>query len=76
MSCQDSSPHSYSSLSENENATPSGRKGNLVGLGATGTLGSTGLEAVLEAAVDIAEGAHAAGAGGLAALSLLTPVDC
>lgn len=51
-------------------------KGNLVGLGATGTLGSTGLEAVQEAAVDIAEGAHAAGAGGLAALSLLTPVDC
>lgn len=76
MSCQDPSPHSYSSLSDNENATPSGRKGNLVGDGATGTLGGTGLEAVKEAAVDIAQGAHAAGAGGLAALGLLTPVDC
>lgn len=75
MSCQDPSPHSYSSLSDNENATPSGRKGNLVGDGATGTLGGTGLEAVKEAAVDIAQGAHAAGAGGLAALGLLTPVE-
>lgn len=45
-------------------------------LGATGALGGTGLEAVLEAAVDDAQGAHAAAAGGLAALGLLTPVDC
>lgn len=44
-------------------------------LGATGALGGTGLEAVQEAAVDDAQRAHAAAAGGLAALSLLTPVD-
>lgn len=47
----------------------------LSGLGATGALGGTGLEAVLEAAVDETQGAHAARAGGLAALGLLTPVD-
>lgn len=47
----------------------------LSGLGATGTLGGTGLEAVQEAAVDITQGTHAAGAGGLAALGLLAPVD-
>lgn len=51
-------------------------KGNLVGLGTASTLGGTGLEAVQEAAVDITQGAHATGAGGLAALGLLTPVDC
>lgn len=45
-------------------------------LGATGALGGTGLEAVLEAAVDVTQGAHAAAASGLAALGLLTPVDC
>lgn len=45
-------------------------------LGATGTLGGTGLEAVTEAAVDVAQRAHTAAAGGLAALGLLTPVDC
>lgn len=59
-----------------KNATPNLTTGNLVGLGATGTLGGTGLEAVQEAAVDIAQGAHAAGASGLAALGLLAPVDC
>lgn len=48
---------------------------DLVSLGATGTLGDTGLEAVSEAAVDVAQRAHAAAAGGLAALGLLTPVD-
>lgn len=58
------------------NATPNGTTGNLVALGATGALGGTGLEAVLEAAVDVAQRAHAAAAGGLAALGLLTPVDC
>lgn len=45
-------------------------------LGALGALGDTSLEAVQEAAVDNAQGAHAAGAGGLAALGLLTPVVC
>lgn len=45
-------------------------------LGALGALGDTSLEAVQEAAVDSAQGAHAAGAGGLAALGLLTPVVC
>lgn len=48
----------------------------LSGLGATGALGGTGLEAVQEAAVDNTQGAHATGAGGLAALGLLAPVDC
>ena len=66
-------PLFFSSLSENENATPIGKY--LSGLGATGALGGTGLEAVQEAAVNITQGAHAAGAGGLAALGLLAPVD-
>lgn len=43
--------------------------------GATGTLGDTGLEAVVEAAVDLLEVAHSAGTGGLSALGLLAPVD-
>lgn len=78
MSCQDITPHSFSSLSENEQRDAEWTTGNLVSLsgGATGTLGGTGLEAVCEAAVDVAEGAQATGAGGLAALGLLTPVDC
>lgn len=41
---------------------------------ATGTLGSTGLETILEFAVDGLEVTHAAGAGGLAALGLFAPV--
>ena len=50
---------------------------NLLALGGTaGGLGGAGLEAVLEAAVDVAEVAHSAGAGGLSPLGLLTPVDC
>ena len=51
-----------------------GHRKTLVALGATSALGGTGLEAVLEAAVDVAQRAHAAAAGGLAALGLLTPV--
>lgn len=42
---------------------------------AMGTLGNTGLEAVLEFAVDGLEVTHATGAGGLTALGLLAPVD-
>lgn len=52
-----------------------GQRENLVALGATGALGGTGLEVVQEAAVNVAQRAHAAAAGGLAALGLLTPVD-
>lgn len=52
------------------------RKGRLSSLGATGTLGRTGLEAVLELAVDGLEVSHAAGASGLPSLGLLAPVDC
>lgn len=50
----------------------------LCGLGgrATGALGSALLEAVLEAARDGLERAHAAGTGGLSPLRLLAPVDC
>jgi len=52
----------------------------LVGLGhdgvVAGVLGLAVLEAVLEAPRDVLEVAHAAGAGGLPALGLLTPVDC
>ena len=59
-----------------KNATPIGKTGNLVVRGATGTLGGTGLEAVLEAAVNFAQRAHAAAAGGLAPHSLLAPVVC
>lgn len=76
MSCQDMPPSFLPASPRTKNATPIGTTGNLVGLGATGTLGGTGLEAVLEAAVDVAQRAHAAAAGGLAALGLLTPVDC
>lgn len=49
---------------------------DLVGLRATGALGSADLESVLEAAVDISEVGHAAGTGRLASLGLLAPVDC
>ena len=52
------------------------RKGRLSSLGATGTLGGAGLEAVLELAVDGLEVGHAAGASGLPSLGLLAPVDC
>lgn len=45
-------------------------------LGTTGTLGSAGLEAVLEASGHGGEGSHAAGTGGLPALGLLGPVVC
>jgi hypothetical protein len=41
-----------------------------------GTLGSTGLEAVLELASNGAEVPHAASTGGLSSLSLLGPVVC
>jgi len=51
----------------------------LVGLGhdgvVAGVLGLAVLEAVLEAPRDVLEVAHAAGAGGLPALGLLTPVE-
>jgi hypothetical protein len=79
MSCQDvrPTPHFFSSLSEQRKRDAEWKNiVDLSGLGATGALGGAGLEAVREAAVDVAEGAHAAGAGGLAALGLLTPVDC
>lgn len=76
MSCQDPSLHSFPASPRTKTRRRADEKGNLVGLGATGTLGGTGLEAVQEAAVDITQRAHAAGAGGLAALGLLTPVDC
>ena len=33
-------------------------------------------EAILEAPADVLQVAHATGAGGLAALGLLAPVDC
>ena len=49
---------------------------NLLALGTAGGLGGAGLEAVLEAALDVAEVAHSAGAGGLSALGLLAPVVC
>lgn len=80
MSCQDvrPTPHFFSNLSEQRKRDAEWE--NIVDLGAllgaTGALGGTGLEAVREAAVDVAEGAHAAGAGGLAALGLLRPVVC
>lgn len=45
-------------------------------LGATGTLGSAGLESVLELAVDRLEVTHAASAGGSSSEGLLTPVIC
>ena len=41
---------------------------------ATGVLGHTSLESVLEAAGDVLEVSHAASADGLSALGLLTPV--
>ena len=53
-----------------------GEMASLVVLGTAGTLGDTGAEAVLEALVDILQVSAAAGAGGLAALGLLAPVDC
>jgi hypothetical protein len=77
MSCQDvrPTPHFFSSLSEQRKRDAEWENiVDLGALGATGALGSTGLEAVREAAVDVTEGAHAAGAGGLAALGLLAPV--
>lgn len=43
---------------------------------ATGTLGHTGLEAVLELAGNGAKVPHAAGTGGLSSLGLLGPVVC
>lgn len=46
------------------------------GGGATGALGGTLLEAVLELAVDGLQVLHAARAGGLSSLGLLAPVDC
>lgn len=58
-----------------ERKCDAGSRNDLVSLGATGALGDTGLEAVSEAAVDNAQRAHTAAAGGLAALGLLTPVD-
>lgn len=76
MSCQYPSPHAFPNSPVTKTRRRVDEKGNLVGLRATSTLGGTGLEAVQEAAVDIAQGAHAAGAGGLASLGLLTPVDC
>lgn len=45
-------------------------------LGTTSALGGADLEAVVEAAVDLLEVTHSAGAGGLSALGLLAPVDC
>lgn len=47
---------------------------DLLALGATSALGGAGLEAVLEATVNLLEVPHAAGTGGLAALGLLAPV--
>lgn len=44
--------------------------------GAAGVGGRAGLESVLEAARDVLEVPHAAGAGGLPPLRLLAPVDC
>jgi hypothetical protein len=79
MSCQDVRPvpHFFSSLSEQRKRDAEWENiVDLRALGATGTLGGTSLEAVREAAVDVAEGAHAAGASGLAALGLLAPVVC
>lgn len=45
-------------------------------LGATSTLGSADLEAVLEASVDDLKVSHSAAASGLSSLGLLAPVDC
>lgn len=53
-----------------------GEMASLVVLGTAGALGDTGAEAVLEALVDVLQVSAAAGAGGLAALGLLAPVDC
>lgn len=44
-------------------------------LGTTSALGGADLEAVVEAAVDLLEVTHSAGAGGLSALGLLAPVE-
>lgn len=49
---------------------------SLLGLGTTSALGDTNAEAVLEALVDVLDVTHAAAAGGLSSLGLLTPVDC
>lgn len=49
---------------------------HLVLRGSPGTLGSAGLESVVESAVDLADVLHAAGTGGSASESLLAPVDC
>lgn len=46
------------------------------GDGATGTLGSAGLEAVLEPPGNVLQVAHAASAGGLSPLALVAPVVC
>lgn len=73
MSCQDATPHSFPASPRTKTRRRFGKC--LVSLGATGALGGTGLEAVQEAAVNNAQRAHAAAAGGLAALGLLTPVD-
>lgn len=72
----DAHPHSFPASPRTKTRRRIGKTGNLCGGRATGALGGAGLEAVLEALVDGAQGAAAAGAGGLAALGLLTPVDC
>lgn len=45
-------------------------------LGTAGALGSADLESVCEATVDNLQVLRSAGAGGLASLGLLAPVDC
>jgi hypothetical protein len=45
-------------------------------LGTTSTLGSAGLETVVESSVDFSDVLHAAGTGGSSSESLLAPVDC
>lgn len=51
-------------------------KAYLVVLGTAGALGSADLESVCEATVDNLQVLRSAGAGGLAPLGLLAPVDC
>lgn len=75
--CIFASKHAPNSIMPLPFVPPIVRKSRLGGGGgATGALGSTLLEAVLELAVDGLQVLHAARAGGLSSLGLLAPVDC
>lgn len=63
-------------LPASENGKRDVGNNSLLGLGTASALGDANAEAVLEALVDVLDVPHAAAAGGLSSLGLLTPVDC